>query len=115
LLRLAKVVVVPSAMVPGWGVRAEWVVKVTVVLGLVGLDSAMVSVVLASGDLDSAMVSVVLASGDLDSAMVPEWVTKVVVDAADADRGQQLTHLPTPIRTEYQPTCTTLNTTTSCF
>jgi hypothetical protein len=54
-------------------------------------------VVLASGDLDSAMV--VLASGDLDSAMVPEWVTKVVVDAADADRGQQLTHLSTPIRT----------------
>ena len=60
--------------------RAEWVTRVTVVMGLDGLDSAM--------------VSVVLASGDLDSAMVPE-----VVDAADADRGQQLTHLPTPIRT----------------
>ena len=65
--------------------RAEWVARVTVVMGLDGLDSAM--------------VSVVLASGDLDSAMVPEWVTKAVVDAADADRGQQLTHLPTPIRT----------------
>ena len=88
---MVKVTVVPGlagldlAMVLGWGVRAEWVAKVTVVLGLAGLDSAM--------------VSVVLASGDLDSAMVPEWVTKVVVDAADADRGQQLTHLPTPIRT----------------
>jgi hypothetical protein len=82
---LLKVTVVPgsagldSAMVPEWGVRAEWVAKATVGLGLAGLDSAMVSVVLASGDLD--------------------WVTKVVVDAADADRGQQLTHLPTPTRT----------------
>jgi hypothetical protein len=60
-------------MVPGWGVRAEWVAKATVVLGLAGLDSAM--------------VSVVLASGDLGSAMVLEWVAKVVVDAADADQG----------------------------
>ena len=50
--------------------------RVTVVMWLDGLDLAMVSVVLASGDLDSAMV-----------------------DAADADRCQQLTHLPTPIRT----------------
>ena len=87
---MVKVTVVPglagldSAMVSGWGGRAEWVAKVTVVLGLAGLDSAMVSVV---------------ASGDLDSAMVLEWVAKVLVDAADADRGQQPIRLPTAIRT----------------
>jgi hypothetical protein len=45
---VVKVTVVPglagldSAMVSGWGGRAEWVAKVTVVLGLAGLDSAMV-------------------------------------------------------------------------
>jgi hypothetical protein len=90
---VVKVPVVPglddldSAMVPvpGWGVRAEWVAKVTVVLELDGLESAM--------------VSVVLASGDLDSAMVLELVAKVLVAGTDADRGQNPTRLPTPIRT----------------